>query len=113
MPQFALPSFGKDGNKSDHLRLDGHCPSCGNLFDFRKTQVLAEENGSTLLHLKCGNCGTSAVATMTMSPQGLMFRGMITDLTAQDVMKFKDVNDVDSDDIMELHKVLEDNSLSQ
>ena len=112
MPQFALPSFGQENGKNDGLRLDGHCPNCGNLFDFRKTQVLAEENGTTLLFLKCGNCGLAAVATMTMSPQGLMFRGMVTDLTAQDVMKFKDSHDIESDDVLALHDALANNTLT-
>ena len=113
MPQFALPNFAPNQNgKPDSLRMDGHCPNCGNLFDFRKTQVLAEESGSTLLYLKCSNCGMAAVATMTMSPQGLLFRGMITDLTPQDILKFKDANEIDSEDIMTLHQNLNSNSLT-
>jgi hypothetical protein len=106
MPQFQLPTFDQ-GGKQDNLRLDGHCPNCGHLFDFRKTQILAEENGTSLMFLKCGDCGLAAVATMSMSPQGLLFRGLVTDLTAQDVMKFKDMDDVDSDDVMALHQVLD------
>ncbi|RJO59087.1 hypothetical protein C4546_03745 [Candidatus Parcubacteria bacterium] len=111
MPQFALPNFSLPNGKSDNLRMDGHCPNCGNLFDFRKTQVLAEEANSTLLFLKCSNCGVAAVATMSMSPQGLLFRGLVTDLTAPDVMKFKDAEEITSDDVVTVHQALNSNSL--
>jgi len=111
MPQFALPNFLPQNGKSDSLRMDGHCPNCGNLFDFRKTQVLAEEAGSTLLYLKCSNCGVAAVATMTMSPQGLLFRGLVTDLTSPDVMKFKDAGEIDDEDVIALHQNLNSNFL--
>ncbi|MFA6042320.1 MAG: hypothetical protein WCV85_04340 [Patescibacteria group bacterium] len=111
MPQFQFPTFNQE-SKPDHLRLDGHCPNCGKLFDFRKTQVLAEEQGVTLMYLKCSQCALAAVATMTMSPQGLMFRGLVTDLTAQDVLKFKDQGSVSSDDIVDLHMHLDSDSLT-
>jgi hypothetical protein len=68
--------------------------------------VLEERDDAHLVHIQCATCGSSIVALILSSSVGLTSVGLITDLTGDDVLHFKDVGRVTSDEVIELHNLL-------
>lgn len=91
-----------------HLRLDGRCPICGTLYDFRKLKVLRELDGASLMYITCASCQGACVATMSLGPAGLSLVGMVTELTEPEVLSLLDEEPVSVDEIIELERILKE-----
>lgn len=70
-------------------------------------KILEERDDAHLMHVECRKCGSSIVALVLAGGLGISSVGLITDLTSEDVLKFKNTRDVRSDDVIELHEILE------
>ncbi len=90
----------------DGLRLISYCPLCERSYNPLKARVLEERDDAHLVHMQCAACGSSIVALILSSSVGLTSVGLITDLTGDDVLHFKDVGQVSADEVLELHNLL-------
>lgn len=108
---FLPPSEGGNPGKPQFLQMNGRCPVCSNMFDFRKLHILSEQNGASLLHITCQNCHSSTLAQVQVGQSGVQFSGIVTDLNITDVLKFKEHEQLTSEFVMDLHDSLEKNSL--
>ncbi|MFH0951869.1 MAG: hypothetical protein V1838_01635 [Patescibacteria group bacterium] len=88
------------------------CPLCQTQYNPWQAQVLEERRDAHLVHVKCQKCGSAQVALILAGAVGVSTIGLITDLTPTDVIKFKDSDFVEVDDIMEIHQMLEENTFS-
>ncbi len=69
---------------------------------------MVEENDEAhLIHIECRNCGSSIVALVLTGTMGISSVGLVTDLTSEDVQRFKGGNEVTVDDVIDLHQILQ------
>lgn len=92
---------------SEGLKLIAHCPLCNTQYNPMMAKILEEREDAHLMHVECRKCGSSIVALVLAGGLGVSSVGLITDLTSEDVVKFKNTRDVRSDDVIELHAILE------
>lgn len=65
--------------------------------------MLAESEGAHLVHLECETCGSAVVAVVMNNVLGLSTVGLLTDLTPEDVLKFRAAGTISTDDVLDLH----------
>ncbi|MBI4133411.1 hypothetical protein HY478_02245 [Candidatus Uhrbacteria bacterium] len=92
----------------DGLKLISFCPLCETHYNPMEAQLVGEEDNSHLLHITCRKCANSMLALVLISPAGVSSVGLITDLSYNDVVKFKRASEVAVDDVLEAHAALED-----
>lgn len=101
--------------KPERIKMDARCPVCGNYYDFRKLAIIEEEDGATLMYIKCGNCQSAALSMIALGPFGIKMASVLTDLEQDEVMRFQDENPLSSEEVLDLYEELEkaDNFLEQ
>lgn len=92
-------------------QLNPRCPICDHKYEVQRIQILHEIENSILSYFKCDNCAASFVATVSETPFGHMAQGLLTDLEADEVLKFAEQESITHDDVLEIHKRLEHNTL--
>jgi len=68
--------------------------------------VLEEKNGAHLIHITCGTCESSIVAVIMTGGIGVSSVGLITDLTGDDEIHFKNASPISSDDVIEAYELI-------
>jgi len=91
--------FGKDRGL-DGLKIVSRCPVCQTEHNPMETAILDEANGSHLIYIKCRKCGSGVVASLTPTNFGLSSIGLVTDLSGDEIMLFKDSARVSGDDVL-------------
>lgn len=91
---------------NDGLRLISYCPLCEVSYNPMRARVLDERDDAHLVHIQCASCGSSIVALILNSAMGITSVGLITDLTGDDVLKFKDEGYVTADDVLEFYRAV-------
>lgn len=74
--------------------------------------ILGDNGESRLLHLRCQKCSSSILALVLLSPAGVNSIGLLTDLSFEDVRRFKSGNSVNTDDVLKVHEMMEKNGLT-
>ncbi len=90
----------------DTLRLISYCPLCESSYNPLRAKVLEEKDDAHLLHIQCSSCGSSVVALLFTSGTGPTSIGLVTDLTSEDVLRFKDESIVSTDEVISVHQFL-------
>lgn len=88
------------------LKLLSYCPLCESNYNPLRAKVLEEKDEAHLLHIQCSNCGGSVVALLFTSGAGPTSIGLVTDLTSDDVLRFKDQTTVKTDEVISFHQFL-------
>lgn len=83
------------------------CPFCGTRYYADDAKVVFEKENAYLLHTNCHQCGGSILATLKADQLGISSMGLITDLTFEDVIKFKDSPVVSGDDVLNAYSFLQ------
>ena len=95
---------------SDGLKLISYCPLCEKSYNPLRARILDERDGAHLVHIQCAECGSSIVALIMTSSLGVTFVGLITDLTGDDVLRFKDEGKLTADEVLSFHSLLYSNN---
>lgn len=85
------------------MKLVSACPLCRRQYKLTDAYIVDEQHGAYLLHTECKNCGSSIVATLVAGRHAVSSMGLVTDLTSEDVTKFKDAEVVNCDDVIDCH----------
>lgn len=88
------------------LRLISYCPLCEAVYSPLKARVLEEREDAHLLHIQCSSCHSSIVALVLSSAIGITSVGLVTDLTGDDVLRFKDEQALSADEVLALHHLI-------
>jgi hypothetical protein len=96
----------------EHLRLISYCPLCNTHYNPGEANILEEKDGTHLIHIECRRCKSSIVAVVITGGIGVSSVGLITDLTAEDVRKFKNKGSVSEDDVIEAYQRIQEDSLT-
>lgn len=90
-----------------------HCPVCGNKYSAEQTNVIEgrdlekQEDSSLLVHADCERCKSSVVFSISLDGPEIFSVGMVTDLTSSDVKKFKESENLTTDEIIDFHIFLQ------
>lgn len=87
-------------------KLNAQCPFCGARYTPWKGKMIDAISDAELMHLQCTRCKGSVVALVMVSGHIISSIGLLTDLSLQDVRKFRSSERVNEDDVLELHTLL-------
>ena len=99
--------------QGEGIKLISYCPLCNTQYNPLAARVLDEREDAHLVHIKCKSCNSSIVALVLNGAIGISSVGLVTDLTSDDVLKFKDAKEVTSNDVLDLHSELSNNQLPE
>ena len=85
----------------ENLHLISYCPLCNTHYNPSEADILEQEDGAHLIHVSCSKCSSSIVAVIISSGIGISSVGLITDLSADDVLYFKSGSRVNEDDVID------------
>ncbi|MBU0598663.1 hypothetical protein KKF61_06800 [Patescibacteria group bacterium] len=107
--------FGGNGFKPERIKIDAKCPVCGSMYDFGHLEVLQEEEGATLMFIKCTVCQSAAMSLIAFGTFGLKVASAVTDLEQDEVLMFQEYKPINSEEVLSLHEDLEstDNFLKE
>lgn len=89
-----------------NLRLVSYCPLCNTHYNPSEAKLLDQKEGAHLIHVECRSCGSSILAVVITGGIGVSSVGLVTDLTSQDVIRFKNETAVSEDDVLAAYQVL-------
>ncbi len=92
-------------------QLVSYCPLCDVSFYPEAVVVISEDRKIQLLHATCNHCYSSVVILLLNNERGVTSVGLVTDLTGEDVARFKDSECVSCNDVIELHALVKQSSL--
>lgn len=89
------------------LKLIKQCPVCSSKYLIEKIAIVSDEEDGYLLHFSCHNCANALLAKIAPLPFGIIGSAVLTDLEANEVLKFKNAGSVSVDDVLEVYEKLE------
>lgn len=104
------PSYHAEPLFEQGLKLSQYCPLCESNFNPAETNILGEKSDSHLLHIQCSNCRNAIIALVLISSVGVSSVGVVTDLGFQEVQRLKSERTVSTDDVIDAHHLLNDES---
>ncbi len=103
------PLFPLD-NLSKYLITE--CPVCKSQKKHLEIDFLEDESDEYLTYVKCKKCFTRFVGIINIEPMGINTVGFATDLKKDEVIKFRQGERVNEDDILNLHQILENQKIN-
>lgn len=88
------------------MRLNGRCPVCSSAYNFQNVRVLGEKDQQILTYIQCSHCGSGVVSILTMNPFGLKAAGIVTDLSADELVDLDEAAAVSDNDVMAMHELI-------
>ncbi len=82
------------------------CPLCQAEYKPAQARILGEGRDRHFLHIQCGQCGNSILVLLSSGAGGMYSVGMVTDLTGDDALRFKDSFVISADDVIGIHEIL-------
>lgn len=73
-----------------------------------EAQMLGQDGETHLLHVQCRKCQNSILALVLVNQTGASSVGLLTDLSYEDVIRFRGNGSVTVDDVIDTHRYLED-----
>lgn len=114
MKQFQSKQPGQAGGESGSLRWASACPLCSAEYSPEEARIVSEKDGAFLVHTNCKKCGSSVVANLVANHTGVSSVGLVTDLTYEDLCKFKAKDSISTDDLLGAYQLFQSgNSVSQ
>ncbi len=104
---FNTPGVPGRAGKPEKIKIDAKCPVCGSLYDFGRLEVLQEEDGASLMYIKCSVCQSAALSVIALGSFGIKVASVITDLEKNEVLRFQDDESITSEEVLELHESLQ------
>lgn len=97
--------------KTDYeFKYVGSCSVCSTAFEARNAHILVRKPDMSHVYAQCFKCKSSAIVYVLKSGTGFITTiGMLTDMTKEDIEKFKKMKPISADDVLELHRALEAN----
>lgn len=102
-----MPPPSPQFNPNHLLKLNARCPVCSNLYDLQKLRIIGERDQQILAYIDCATCSTALLSILSMSANGMIARGLVTDLTVDEVVDSEQWRQVQADDVLDLHEFLD------
>lgn len=85
------------------LRLVSYCPICESPYHSIQTQQLWQEGQTNAFHITCKKCGHSILAMAITTEIGASSLGILTDLSYEDVVRFRMDRTITLNDVIDAH----------
>lgn len=92
---------------NEGLKLVSFCPVCETRYHPMEARALAGEGETQLLHVQCRKCQNAILALVHVNQVGASSVGLLTDLSYEDVVRFRAERVVHIDDVIEMHRFFE------
>ena len=89
-----------------NLRFVSYCPLCNTHYNPSEAKLLDQKDGAHLIHVECRSCGSSILAVVITGGIGISSVGLVTDLIAEDVLRFKGQDSLSEDDVLAAYELL-------
>jgi hypothetical protein len=86
------------------------CPLCGQKYNVENTKILESDQSEALdetrflIHSDCSKCKSSVMFNVDLRGAEVLSVGMVTDLTRGDSTKFRDLDPISPDEVLDIHK---------
>lgn len=81
---------------------------CGVAYEPAYIGVLQQQGNVTVVHAECPRCQSAAILAIMAGMLGMVTTmGMLTDMTRDDVERFKTAETITTDDVLALHTALD------
>lgn len=94
----------------DGLKMISHCPVCHYSNTAIEAKILEESDNAHLVYIKCKRCQSAVLALFSANSFGVSSVGVITDFDSYEVAKFKNLSQVNSDDVLVIKQALTNDS---
>jgi hypothetical protein len=91
-------------------KIISHCPLCHAVYQASEIRLLGEKGPARLFHCTCAACGHAVMAIVLEANGAVSSVGLVTDMEAQDALRFRQALSVSTDDCLAIHELLEKNS---
>lgn len=91
------------GENFENVRIVSSCPICRARYHSAEIKVLEERQDAQLVYIQCRKCRASVLAVILANQLGVSSVGLVTDLSDEDVLKFRRQPVVSGDDVLDLH----------
>ncbi len=91
---------------NERLKLASYCPLCGSPSVHMNLRPLGAFGDTHLLHATCGRCAAQVLTLTLVSSTASGAVGLVTDLSADDVLRASVLPVVDTDDVLRVHTML-------
>lgn len=93
---------------NEGVKVVSRCPLCDSPFDNLDTKILGEDGETRLLHIRCQKCSNALLALILVSQGGISSVGLITDLSYEDVLRFRKGKTISTNDVIEIHQAVQE-----
>lgn len=107
LPPGGPQGFGGKPGKPERIKIDAKCSVCGSLYDYGKLDVIQEEDGATLMYIKCSVCQSAALSIVALGAFGIKVASVLTDLEKDEVVFFQEEEPINSEEVLALHEGIE------
>jgi len=91
-------------------KLLTHCPLCQTPYEDQSVRLLGEDGMARMFHLTCSHCSHSVLAVILENNSGISSMGLVTDLEAQDALRFQEADPITADDCLTARGSIESES---
>ena len=88
------------------MKIIKECPTCGKAYGDTAINIIEDDADAQLLHVTCETCENAILVLIVVSEIGVSSVGMLTDLHAGDVTRFRKKTPIDEDDMLRFYAVL-------
>lgn len=96
---------------NNELNLMQQCPVCHTSRRVIRANVLEEDETRRLLYLTCPACQSSVIMLIFLGVFGIDSIGLLTDLLPLEVLKYKELPELNTNDLLDLYLTLHNNTL--
>ena len=90
----------------DNLTLITHCPFCNLRYNHLKARISEEGENTQLIYIQCQHCQSAILVLIVAGSLGITSIGLVTDLSSEDVLKFKAAKPINCDDVIKIYQFL-------
>lgn len=83
------------------------CPLCNAGYRMEDASTLESAEDASMIYIECARCRSSIVAVVAMSGMGVVSLGMVTDMSKEDIERFRDMPSLSSNELLEMIQLLQ------
>ena len=95
------------------MDLVSSCPHCEKPYESASVRLLGHDGDAELVHATCIVCGNAFLTMALQGRVGAASLGIATDLSPEDVLRFRTRNPVSIDDVIETHAFVDGKRLQK
>jgi len=93
-------------NFSEFGEASNKCPLCGKKINLAQAQVIEKKQSPVLLFVACPMCKGSIILAIINDIFGVASLGVVTDMTIEDVKRFKGKKKISDDEFLDIYSFL-------